>query len=168
MMMVTMRQLRPLHKTTLALWSVAVCVVALLIIHFVIHQGITPIIFDPINAVIIAGLAIYVLVNGLAVKKIKKGERTWLSHSRAGYVPVIAQASAYFGGMASGLMVAMIIVAVSRIESQLMVKMAIQSSIILVSTLALLIVGLVVEKWCIVDDDDDDEPLSGVGGVASA
>lgn len=163
-----MSGLKPVKKRILAAWTVASFILTLAAIVTVMRLGATPIAFHPVNTCVIAIISIQLIVLGRSVKKLKAKKPTWLTHSQAGYVPVLAQACAYFGAIVIGITAAMIVAALPRHESYAMLSYVLSAVAGLCSAVFMLISGLVVEQWCIVDDDDDDDDGKAQGTATPA
>lgn len=165
-----MKQLKPVRKTLLAGWAAGLCLLTLVISVVMIKNGATPMTPHPLIAIVVVGFAVYLWITGSAVRKLAKKEDTWMTPAQAGYVTVFAQSSAYFASMLIGVMAALVLAALPRLEAPMMSRLALYAGVCLAAAIFLLVTGLVVEKWCIVDDGDDDgdDTPQGAANAAAA
>lgn len=106
-----------------------------------------------------------VLVCGLAVRRLRAHERTWMTPTGAATTAAAAQASVLCGSVLAGLyageLVATLLAAAS---SPAMTQLAWTAGWCMVACLAWLGVGLLVEHWCAIDGHDDGDEGSSQGG----
>lgn len=112
---------------------------------------------------VIAGV---VLSLGWSVRQYTRGKRPGLDPLLAARTVVLATASAYTGALLTGWYVAHVLVALGDWEIEVRRDLVTSAGVATLCTVALAVVGLVVERWCEVRPRDDDEP--GPGATPSA
>ena len=103
------------------------------------------------------GIAVVVLVAGLAVRRLRAHESTWMTPTGAATTAVAAQASAIVGALIGGVYAGELATALLAPPSPAMSSLAWSAGACLVSCLLWCGVGVLVEHWCAIDADDDDD-----------
>ena len=125
------------------------------------------------GAVTIVLITAIVWIAGLAVKRLRAHEPTWMTPVGAAYTAVSAQASAIAGASLGGLYTGEMVVALTAHGSPAFFDLAWRAGVCLMACMLWGAVGLLVESWCAIgqsEDDDDDKPRPGKtpDGVAPA
>ncbi|MDO5746701.1 MAG: DUF3180 family protein [Actinomycetaceae bacterium] len=165
-----MKKLQVISRKSLVYWCIATAFIGYSGVQVIIVTGYTPLIIHPVNALVFVGTAIVLALYGRAVLKLKDHQETWLTHDKAGYVVVFAQACLYFSAIMAGFMGSQLVAGIMRYESPVMFRLAIGAGACFVAAIVLGLVASSVEKWCIVDDDGDEDYPSqdkGPSGVAN-
>ena len=129
------------------------------------HVGWVPVLspWGAVTALVIAGV---VLVAGLAVRRLRARERTWITPTGAATTAAAAQASAIVGAVLGGVYGGGIILALVTPRSPAMTHLAWTSTGCLIACLVWCVVGFVVEQWCSISSDGDDDGSAGPSGRA--
>ena len=122
------------------------------------------------GAAIAVVITVVVLMAGLAVRRLKAGERTWITPTGAATTAVAAQASVRVGAAVAGVYAAELVVALAAAPSPVTTGLAWHSGGCLAACLAWAGIGLLVESWCAIDasDDDSHQPSTSSGDAAPA
>lgn len=129
------------------------------------HRGWVPAL-TPWTAAVALGVSTVVLVCGLAVRRLRAHEPTWITPSGAATTAAAAQASALCGAVLGGVYLGELVAALLAPRSPAMDELAWVAVACGLAGLVWLGVGLLVEHWCAIDmSDDDDEHDSQGGGV---
>ncbi|WP_194949137.1 DUF3180 domain-containing protein [Actinomyces trachealis] len=115
-------------------------------------------------AVIVATIVLWC---GLAVRRLRARERTWITPIGAAWTAVAAQASTIVGAMVGGVYAAELAVALAADDSPAMSSLAWTAGICLAACLLWCGVGLLVESWCAISEDDDDPSTSTPGSEST-
>ena len=158
--------MRRTRWTSALAWSVAAAVASwvggdLLLRHVGWVPVLTP--WGAVTALVIAGT---VLICGLAVRRLRARERTWITPTGAATTAAAAQASAIVGALLGGVDAGGLILALVTPRSPAMTHLAWTSVGCLVACLVWCVVGFVVEQWCSISGDGDDDGSSGPSGRA--
>lgn len=116
-------------------------------------------------------IALVVLVAGLAVRRLRAHERTWMTPTGAATAAVAAQASVLVGTAMGGIYAAELVIALTASPSPAASALAWRAGGCLAACLAWAAVGLLVESWCAIDASDDDDhqrPATSSGDAAPA
>lgn len=124
------------------------------------HRGAVPVLtpWGAVAALVISGA---VLVCGLAVRRLRSRERTWMTPTGAVTTAAAAQASALVGAAVGGVYAGQLLLALLAPSSPAMSHLARMAAACLLACLLWSVVGFVVEHWCVISDDDDDVQGSG-------
>ena len=127
------------------------------------YRGWTPVL-TPWTALIALVLGAVVLVCGLAVRRLRSRQRTWMTPTGAAVTAAAAQASSVVGSLLSGAYTGQLVLALVSRASPAMSAAAWVSGICLLACAAWTGVGLLVEHWCAIDltDDDGDDTTRSV------
>ena len=101
--------------------------------------------------------AAVVLIAGLAVRRLRAHESTWMTPTGAATTAVAAQASAIVGAFVGGIYAGELATALLSPPSPDMTALAWSAGACLASCLLWCGIGLLVEHWCAIDVDDDDD-----------
>ena len=142
--------------------TVLACLIAPAVVTWVVsdlslrHCGWVPSL-TPWGAVVALVIAVVVLVAGLAVRRLRAHESTWMTPTGAATTAVAAQASAIVGALIGGVYAGELATALLAPPSPAMSSLAWSAGACLVSCLLWCGVGVLVEHWCAIDADDDDD-----------
>ncbi len=142
--------------------TVLACLIAPAVVTWVVsdlslrHCGWVPSL-TPWGAVVALVIAVVVLVAGLAVRRLRAHESTWMTPTGAATTAVAAQASAIVGALIGGVYAGELATALLTPPSPAMSSLAWSAGACLVSCLLWCGVGVLVEHWCAIDADDDDD-----------
>lgn len=115
-----------------------------------------------LSSVVVLLIAGVVLTLGWTVRQYQQGKRPGMDVLLAARTVVLATASAYTGALLSGWYAAHVLLVLGDLEIASRRDLAVTAGAALVCTLALAVVGLVVERWCEVPPPTDGD------GAASA
>ena len=158
--------MRRTRWTSAVTWFIAAAVASWVIGDLLLrHVGWVPVLspWGAVTALVIAGI---VLVAGLAVRRLRAREHTWITPTGAATTAAAAQASAIVGAVLGGVYGGGIILALVTPRSPAMTHLAWTSIGCLIACLAWCVVGFVVEQWCSISGDGDDEGSTGSSGRA--
>ena len=129
------------------------------------HLGWIPVLtpWGAVTALVISGI---VLVCGLAVRRLRARERTWITPTSAATTAAAAQASAIVGAVLGGVYAGGLILALVTPRSPDMTHLAWTSIGCMAACLVWCVVGFVVEQWCSISGDGDDDGSSSASGRA--
>ena len=142
--------------------TVLACLIAPAVVTWVVsdlslrHCGWVPSL-TPWGAVVALVIAVVVLVAGLAVRRLRAHESTWMTPTGAATTAVAAQASAIVGALIGGVYAGELATALLTPPSPAMSSLAWSAGACLVSCHLWCGVGVLVEHWCAIDADDDDD-----------
>lgn len=111
-------------------------------------------------------IAVVILIAGLAVRRLRARQATWITPTGAAATAAGAQASALAGSCIGGVYAGGLACALLAPASPAMSDLALTSGLCLAACAAWCGVGLLVEHWCAIDssDDDDDHPSASMRG----
>ena len=156
--------MRRTRWTSAVTWFIAAAVTSWVVGDLLLrHVGWVPVLspWGAVTALVIAGV---VLVAGLAVRRLRARERTWITPTGAATTAAAAQASAIVGAVLGGVYGGGIILALVTPRSPAMTHLAWTSTGCLLACLLWCIVGFVVEQWCSISSDGDDDGSAGPSG----
>lgn len=132
------------------------------------RQGAVLLPVPPLAPLVVLLIAAVVLVLGWNVRQYVRGKRPGLDMLLAARTVVLATAAGYTGALLTGWYVAHVLVTVGDWHVVARRDVAVAAAIAAVTTVALSVVGLVVERWCEVPggDGDDDGGVAGSAGAA--
>lgn len=127
------------------------------------HRGWTPVI-TPWTALVALLVSAVVLACGLAVRRLRARERTWMTPTGAAATAAAAQASSVVGVLLAGAYTGQLILALVGHRSPAATAAAWTSVICLIACAVWTGTGLLVEHWCAIDlsDGDGDDPSPGL------
>ena len=117
-----------------------------------------------VSSLVVLLIAAVVVSLGWAVRQYKRGKRPGLDPLLAARTVVLATASAYTGALLSGWYAGHVLLVLGDLDIEARRQVAVSAGAALLCTLAMAVVGLVVERWCEVRPPDDDDP----GGPAAS
>ncbi|WP_336921286.1 DUF3180 domain-containing protein [Aquipuribacter sp. SD81] len=118
-----------------------------------------------VSAVVLAALAAAVLVVAWPVRRWNAGERDRaLDPLRAARTVALAKSAALAGSVMTGAWTGFAVVAVPLVTIPTQPERVATTAAVLLASLALLVAGLVAERWCMIPPEDDDEDRHGHGG----
>lgn len=161
--------MRRIHLTTLLSLAVCVGVVTWVALDLILrHRGWVPGLSLWVVAVAVV-VSVLVLVAGVAVRRLRAHEPTWMTPTGAAATAAAAQASAIVGAVMCGGYagnLALALLAQRHGSSPDMTELAWRSGVGLATCLVWAGVGMLVEHWCAIDasDGDDDAARPGPDG----
>ena len=114
-----------------------------------------------LSSLVVLLIASVVLSLGWAVRQYTKGKRPTLDPLLAARTVVLATASAYTGALLSGWYAGHVLLVLGDLAIAARRSVAVSASLALVCTIGLVVIGLLVERWCEVRPPEDDEPGAG-------
>ena len=120
-------------------------------------NGLAPLLNTPLLGVALGAIAVYLYVQGRRVLKFKRRQYTEMTATGAFKVAALTHSAAYTAAFCTGFMVAEVILGIARWDAPTMRAGAIASIFGMVGAIPLLIVALIVERWCLIDTDDTDD-----------
>lgn len=162
--------MRPLRKVSLLALGATALLAGFFLSDLAVKMGGTPLQFSPILTVLIFCGAVVLAFFGQAVKRLRDGKPSWMQLAKAPIVALVAQASAVWSALFLGYLLSQLILAFQLRHAEIAGSFAGNTIALALVNLALLVVALLVESWCIIDDGDDGSPgANGVpGGVNPA
>lgn len=152
---------------TVLAWFLGTGVVAWTVLDLVLrYQGWVPAL-TPWGAALALVVSAVVLWCGLAVRRLRSRERTWITPIGAALTAVAAKASAVVGALVAGVYAAELVIALSSDPSPAMTSLAWASGSCLLAALVWCGTGLLVESWCALKQDDDEDGTGGASGAES-
>lgn len=157
--------MRRTRWTTLLACYTVTAVLAWTVLDLVLrHRGWTPILtaWTSVLALLLGGV---VLTYGLAVRRLRSRQRTWITPAGAAVTAAAAQASSVVGSLLSGAYTGQLVLALAGRGSPLMVSAAWTAGTCLLACAVWTGIGLLVEHWCAIDltdDDDGDDPARSI------
>lgn len=119
-----------------------------------------------LSSVVVLLIAGVVLSMGWTVRQYTQGKRPGLDPLLAARTVVLAKASAYTGALLTGWYAAHVLVVLGDLEIPARRDLAVSAGAAALCTVALAVVGLVVERWCEVPPPDDE--AGGPGASAAS
>ncbi len=102
---------------------------------------------------------------GRAVRKLAAGERTSMTSLGAAQVLGAAKASAVTGSILTGISGSLLVTYAPRWASPFGQNMVVSAAMVAVASLALVVVALIVERWCEIPPDDDAPSTAQTAGA---
>ncbi|OKL48696.1 DUF3180 family protein [Boudabousia marimammalium] len=125
------------------------------ITQWIIVNAYNPIVMTPLLSILFFGVAVYLFVQGRQVLKLKRRERTRMTPLGAFRVVVMSHSGAYTASLFLGLLTSQIWIGAAHWEIPLLRTNALYAGLNALGALALLIVSIIVERWCVIDDDEN-------------
>ncbi|RAX19811.1 MULTISPECIES: DUF3180 family protein [unclassified Actinomyces] len=122
----------------------------------------------PWGAAVAVAIAAIVLLAGLAVRRLREHEPTWMTPTGAALTAAAAQASSRVGAVVGGVYGGGLVVALMHLNSPAMTALAWSAAACLAACVLWIGVGLIVEHWCAIGEDDDDDLHTGSSPSGSA
>lgn len=145
----------------------AVCAGASALVSAVlVGTGRSPVIVTPYLAVVLLTLAAVLLWAGVAVRRMRAHRRTWMTPLLAMRTAVAARAASLAGSVCLGLLAGVAAIGALRLEASAMASSAGSAGLGALASLVLVIVGVIVERWCLIRPDDQDR--DGAAGTRRA
>ena len=110
-----------------------------------------------LSSLVVLLIAAVVVGLGWSVRQYTQGRRPGMDPLLAARTVVLATASAYTGALLSGWYAAHVLIALGDWAIPARRDLATSAGAALLCTVALAVVGLVVERWCEVSPPDDEE-----------
>lgn len=120
-----------------------------------------------LSSLVVGVIAVVVLVLGWNVRQYARGRRPGFDPLVAARTVVLATASAYTGALLTGWYGAHALVVLGDLDIPARRDVALSTLPALVCTVALAVVGLVVERWCEVRGGDDETGDGAATGSAA-
>ncbi|WP_103064244.1 DUF3180 family protein [Actinomyces qiguomingii] len=115
----------------------------------------------PWGAAVAVVIAAIVLAAGMAVRRLREHEPTWMTPMGAATTAAAAQASVRVGAVVGGVYAGGLVVALLNLDSPAMTSLAWSAAACLAACLLWSGIGLLVEHWCAIGEDDDNDLRSG-------
>lgn len=150
----------------LALWGVPTLLLAWGAAALLLDRGNPPFAVPvslPIGCLIAGGIAV---AWGWTVRAYRKGDRGPIDSMKAVRTAAFAQACAYSGAVLAGAMGGYVLGLLAYWDHAPRRAIAIQAMIAAGASIAMLIAGVVAERWCRIDEDDDEHHGGSVPGGA--
>lgn len=155
--------MKPVSLTHLSVIAVITGVLAALANTVAVGTGHSPALITPYLCVVFLAVALVLWVLGRGVRRLKDHQRTWMTPMLAMRTALLARSAALMGAAAVGVMAGILLTVLPRLQAPAMGSSALGSGLSLVSSLLMVVVAVVVERWCIVDSDGDDPPSESTG-----
>lgn len=149
----------------LVLVALVATVVAFLTLRMVESRGGTLLPVPLLSSLVLVAIGAVVLGLGWRVRQYTQGRRPGLDPLLAARTVVLATASAYTGALLTGWYAAHVLVTLGDLAIQARRDLAVSAGAAVVCTVGLVVVGLLVERWCEVRRDDDG---AGPGGAEAS
>ena len=150
--------MRPVSLTHLTAIAVVTGLLAALVNTVAVGSGHSPALITPYLCVVFLGIAVILWVLGRGVRRMRDHQRTWMTPILAMRTAVLARSAALMGSAAVGVMTGILLSVLPRLQAPAMGASALGSSLSLVSSLLMVVVAVVVERWCVIDSGGDDTP----------
>jgi hypothetical protein len=153
-----------MHRTPLRvviLTAVGVALVGTLLLRALSAQGVRLPEVTWVEYVAILALGALIFWMGWAVRSYQKGKKPDLDPLRAARTFVLAKAAALTGAILTGRYLAAFLDVVDDLDIASQRSRAIAAAIAVLCSVALTVVGLVVEKFCEIPPPDDDAEQNG-------
>ena len=133
---------------------------AYLVLRLAESQGATIAAIPVLAALVVLVIAGVVLGFGWSVRQYVRGKRPGMDPLLAARTVVLAKAGAWTGALLSGWYAGHLVLGLGDLEIAARRDLAASAGFALACTVALAVVGRVVERWCVVPPpaDDDDAP----------
>ncbi len=106
-----------------------------------------------------------VLVGGWQIRQYRRHEAHRMPQpQQARRIVVSAQACAVVGAALAGFYAAHVVIALGNLDSDRLRSIAIAGFGAVISSVAMVVVGMVVQSWCRIDGDGDDDDDAGSSG----
>lgn len=123
----------------------------------------------PWGGVVALVISVIVLVAGLAVRRLRAHEPTWMTPTGAATTASAAQASAVVGSLVGGAYAGQLVLVLANPASPALTRLGWTAAGCLLACAVWIAVGLAVEHWCAIDSSDDDEDgTKGHGGAGGS
>ncbi|MFH5821956.1 DUF3180 domain-containing protein [Georgenia sp. AZ-5] len=142
--------------------------VAFLALSWMDGQGLLPVPVPPLSALGPALLAAVLLALGRSVRRLVRQEPTSITPIGASRVVVLAKACALVGAALVGYFAVQLLLTLDNLSAPLPREQAWSAGLALLACVALVVVALVVERWCEVPPSDDDPDRPGRGTATAA
>jgi len=158
---------RPQSIGQLALIAALSGGVGALVSAIIVGSGGTPVVVTPYLAVAFLVLALALLYAGLAVRRMRARKHTWMTPIAAMRTAVAARSASLGGSAFLGLLAGVAAIGLTRLEADSMVSSAATAGLGALASLVLVVIGVLVERWCVLGPDDDQDEDSSRGDHAS-
>jgi DMSO reductase anchor subunit len=131
--------------------------VAYLALRVAESRGVTLPAVPLISSLVVLVIGGVVVVLGRQVRQYTQGVRRRIDPLLAARTVVLAKASAHTGALLSGWYAGQVLLVVSDLDVPARRDVAVTAGLALLCTVALAVVGLVVERWCEISPQDGEE-----------
>lgn len=121
-----------------------------------------------LSSLVVLLIGAVVVSLGWAVRQYTRGKRPALDPLLAARTVVLATASAYTGALLSGWYAGHVLLVLGDLSIDARRSVAISAVVALLCTIALVVVGLVVERWCEVPPPEDDGPAGSASATSGS
>ncbi|AOZ73179.1 hypothetical protein BK816_07630 [Boudabousia tangfeifanii] len=142
-----------LNYTLMGLLGVLGLVGGWVVLDLTVRSGNTPFIASPLIGVVFAATAVFLYIQGRRVLKLKRRVYTDLTWEGAFKVAVMTHSAGYLSSLFTGALLSQLVMGIIRWEAWALRANAIGAIFGLVGAIALVIVSIIVERWCVIDDD---------------
>ena len=157
----------PVSLRSLAIIGALSCGIGALGASILLGSGRGPVLVTPLLALVFIVIAVGLLIAGLAVRRMRDHKQTWMTPIMAMRTALFARACALVGSGAAGLLAGVVVSAVSRTHVSAMLSSAVGAGAGALAGVVLVVIAVIVERWCVIDSDDDDARQgSAAGSVA--
>lgn len=159
-----------MHRTSrplLVTIALVVGVIAALVLRGIDGRGHLPPPVSPVTVLVPVAFAVFLLLRGRAVRRLVAREPTSMTAVGAARVVMLAKACALVGSALAGYFAAHVLVSLGNLSGPLPREHAWSSGLALVGSVVLVVVALVVERWCEVPppEGDDERDVRGTGAA---
>ncbi|MDC4233521.1 DUF3180 domain-containing protein [Actinomyces sp. B33] len=152
--------MRPVAIASLIGICLAVGVLAAILTGVTIVLGGSPLAVTPLLAVLLLVLAALLWWAGSHVRRYRAKKPTWVDGPTAMRIAVIARASAYVGAGVAGALLGSAGAGLMRVGADAVLLTIVASTLTAIASVVWSALGVLVERWCLVDPRDDDGPES--------
>lgn len=160
-----------MHRTSRPLLVVIALVIALLtslVLRAMDVRGQLPPPVAPVTVLVPVAFAVVLLLRGRAVRRLVARRPTSMTAVGAARVVVLAKACALVGSALVGYFASHMLVSLDNLAAPMPREHALSAGLALVGSVVLVVVALVVERWCEVPPPEDDESTGARGGTDAA
>lgn len=160
-----------MHRTSrplLVVIALLVGLIAALVLRGMDGRGQLPPPVPTVTVLVPLAFAVVLLLRGRAVRRLVARERTSMTAVGAARVVLLAKACALVGSALAGYFAAHVLVSLGNLSAPLPREHAWSSGVAVLGSVVLVIVALVVERWCEVPPPEDDEKKGARGTDAAA
>lgn len=160
-----------MHRTSrplLVVIAVLTGLVTALVLSGMDGRGQLPPPVSPVTVLVPVAFAVVLLVRGRAVRRFVARRPTSMTAVGAARVVVLAKACALVGAALVGYFASHVLVSLDNLAAPMPREHALAAGLALVGSVALVVVALVVERWCEVPPPEDDEGTGTRGGTGTA
>ncbi|WRS30399.1 DUF3180 family protein [Actinomycetaceae bacterium MB13-C1-2] len=146
--------MKPLSVWTQVGLGVAGLAAGFLLQEILVQVGAHPLLITPWLALLFLLVAVFLIVFGIGVRRMKRRTKTWMTPVMAGRTALFARASAPVCATSSGVLLGIAAVGLMRSWAPMMAQSG--WSALAAGSMALIaaVCAIVVERWCVDDSSD--------------